>query len=72
MLPDFFLFRFVFKSFCFCQKNYYVVLVDLERRKIVGMIEKRTKKEITEYLEAWGKEVLSKIQEISIDQRIAL
>lgn len=49
------------------QKNYYVVLVDLEKRKVVGMIEKRTKKEITEYLEAWGEEVLSKIQEISID-----
>ena len=49
------------------QKNYYVVLVDLEKRKIVGMIEKRTKKEIKEYLEAWGEEVLTEIQEISID-----
>lgn len=49
------------------QKNYYVVLVDLEKKKVVGMIEKRTKKEITEYLEAWGEEVLSKIKEISID-----
>jgi len=49
------------------QKNYYVVLVDLEKKKVVGMIEKRTKKEITEYLKAWGEEVLSKIQEISID-----
>ena len=49
------------------QKNYYVVLVDLEKRKVVGLVEKRTKKEITEYLEAWGEEVLLKIQEISID-----
>ncbi len=49
------------------QKNYYVVLVDLEKRKVVGLVEKRTKKEITEYLEAWGDEVLSQIQEISID-----
>ena len=49
------------------QKNYYVVLVDLEQRKVVGLIEKRTKKEITEYLEAWGSEILSKIQEVSID-----
>ncbi len=49
------------------QKNYYVVLVDLEKRKVVGLIEKRTKKEITEYLEAWGSEILSKIQEVSID-----
>ena len=49
------------------QKNYYVVLVDLEKRKVVGLVEKRRKKEIIEYLEAWGKEVLSKIQEVSID-----
>ncbi len=28
------------------QKNYYVVLVDLEKRKIVGLIEKRREKEI--------------------------
>ncbi len=49
------------------QKNYYVVLVDLENRKVVGLVEKRTKKEITEYLEAWGEEILGKIQEVSID-----
>ena len=49
------------------QKNYYVVLVDLEKRKVVGLVEKRTKKEITEYLKAWGEKVLSKIQEVSID-----
>ena len=49
------------------QKNYYVVLVDLEKRKIVGLIEKRREKEIVEYLEAWGKGVLSQIKEVSID-----
>ena len=49
------------------QKNYYVVLVDLEKRKIVGLIEKRTEEKITEYLENWGEEVLSKIKEVSID-----
>ncbi len=49
------------------QKNYYVVLVDLENRKVVGLVEKRTKKEITEYLEAWGEQILGKIQEVSID-----
>ncbi|MDJ0719665.1 MAG: transposase, partial [Prochloraceae cyanobacterium] len=49
------------------QKNYYVVLVDLEKRKIVGLIEKRREKEIVEYLEAWGEEVLSQIKEVSID-----
>ena len=49
------------------QRNYYVVLVSLEKRKVVGLVEQRTKKEIIEYLEAWGEEVLSKIQEVSID-----
>ncbi len=49
------------------QKNYYVVLVDLEKRKIVGLIEKRTEEKIKSYLEAWGVEVLSKIKEVSID-----
>lgn len=49
------------------QKNYYVVLVDLEKRKIVGLIEKRTEEKIREYLEAWGTEVLSQIKEVSID-----
>ena len=49
------------------QKNYYVVLVDLEKRKIVGLIKNRREKEILEYLEAWGEEVLSEIKEVSID-----
>ncbi len=42
------------------QKNYYVVLVDLEKRKIVGLIEKRREKEIIECLENWGEEVYLK------------
>ena len=49
------------------QRNYYVVLIDLEKRKVVGLVENRTKKEIVEYLEAWGEKVLSEIQEVSID-----
>ncbi|MBE9045543.1 ISL3 family transposase [Pleurocapsales cyanobacterium LEGE 10410] len=49
------------------QRNYYVVFVDLEKGKLVGLVEKRTKKEITEHLETWGEKVLSKIQEVSID-----
>ena len=49
------------------QRNYYVVFVDLEKGKLVGLVEKRTKKEIIEYLETWGEKVLSKIQEVSID-----
>ena len=49
------------------QRNYYVVFVDLEKGKLVGLVEKRTKKGIIEYLETWGEKVLSKIQEVSID-----
>lgn len=49
------------------QKNYYVILTDIEKRKIVGLLEKRTKEEIKKYLEAWGEEVLSQIEEASID-----
>ncbi len=49
------------------QRNYYVVLVDLEKRKIVGIIKKRTEEAIIEYLEAWGEEVLGGIKEVSID-----
>lgn len=49
------------------QKNYYTVLVDLEKRVVVGIIEKRTKEEIKKYLEAWGAEVKRAIEEVSID-----
>ncbi len=44
-----------------------MVLVDLEKRKVVGLVEQRTKKAIIDYLEAWGEKVLSGIQEVSID-----
>lgn len=36
------------------QGNYYVVLVDLEKGKLIGLIEKRTEQEVTKYLEGWG------------------
>ncbi|ACK68398.1 transposase IS204/IS1001/IS1096/IS1165 family protein (plasmid) [Rippkaea orientalis PCC 8801] len=49
------------------QGNYYVVLVDLERGVIVGILEKRIEEEVLKYLEAWGEEVLTKIEEVSID-----
>jgi len=49
------------------QKNYYVVLVDLEKSKVIGLIERRTEEKVTEYLKAWGKEVLGQIKEVSID-----
>jgi transposase len=49
------------------QGNYYVVLVDLDKGVIIGIIEKRTEDEVSKYLEAWGKEVLAQIVEVSID-----
>jgi transposase len=49
------------------QGNYYVVLTDLERGVIVGLIENRTESEVTNYLQSWGQEVLSQIREVSID-----
>lgn len=58
------------------QGNYYVVLVDLEQGKIIGLVEERTEESVTNYLKSWGKEVLSQIREVSIDlwkpyQRVA-
>ena len=49
------------------QGNYYVVLVDLDKGVIIGLIEKRTEEEVSKYLKAWRKEVLSQIIEVSID-----
>lgn len=49
------------------QGNYYVVLVDLDKSRLIGMIEKRTEEEVTKYLEVWGEEVLGQIKEVSID-----
>ncbi len=49
------------------QGNYYVVLVDLDKGMIIGLIEKRREEEVSKYLSAWGEEVLSQIVEVSID-----
>ena len=49
------------------QKNYCVVLVDIDKKIIVGMLKDRTQVELKKYLEAWGEEVLEQIEEVSID-----
>jgi transposase len=49
------------------QKNYYVVLVDIEKSVIVGIIEKRTEEEVRKYLEVWEEGVLGQIEEVSMD-----
>ncbi len=48
-------------------KNYAAVLVDLETRKPIALLEKRNKEVIAEYLASLGSEVLSQIEEVSID-----
>ena len=49
------------------QGNYYVVLIDIEQGIPVGFVEQRTSKSLSDYLAAWGEEVLSQIKEVSID-----
>ena len=47
--------------------NYYAVFVDIDTGKLICLLEKRTEEYITEYLKTWGEEVLSQIEEVSID-----
>ncbi len=49
------------------QKNYCAVLVDLETKKPIDILEKRTKECLRECFEKWGVEVLENIEEVSID-----
>lgn len=49
------------------QGNYYVVLIDIEQGVPVGFVEQRTTESVSNYLSAWGEEVLSQIKEVSIN-----
>lgn len=48
-------------------KNYAAVLVDLDKRKPIALLEKRNKEVIAEYLISLGYEILEQIEEVSID-----
>lgn len=48
-------------------KNYAAVLVDLDRRKPIALLEKRNKEVIAQYLLGLGSEILNQIKEVSID-----
>ena len=48
-------------------KDFVVVLSDLDRHKLIGMAPSRTHADIQTVLLAWGSDVLSNIQEVSID-----
>lgn len=47
--------------------NYYAVLVNIDTVGIIGLVEKRREEALIEYLKHWGEEVLSQIEEVSID-----
>jgi transposase len=49
------------------QGNYCAVLVDIDRGKLLMILESRTKEEIKKVLLSWGAEVLEGIEEVSID-----
>ena len=49
------------------QKNFRVVLVDLESHKLIGLVLGRTQAEIEKVMKSWGAKVLEQIEEVSID-----
>ena len=48
-------------------KNYCAVLVDLETRKPVDILEKRTQECLRKCFSSWGTEIIDGIEEVSID-----
>jgi transposase len=49
------------------QGKFIVVIVDLERHKLIELVARRKQKYIKAAMMAWGEEVLSEIEEVSID-----
>jgi hypothetical protein len=49
------------------QEDYIVVLVDLDKKELIGMVSSRKHKDIKAELKSWGEEVLGQIKEVSID-----
>ena len=47
--------------------NYCAVLIDLDKSKLIGIIDGRTQAEISQVMRGWGTEVLELIEEVSID-----
>jgi len=47
--------------------NYCAVLIDLDKSKLIGIIDGRTQSEISQVMRGWGTEVLESIEEVSID-----
>jgi transposase len=49
------------------QGDYVIVLVDLDKNELVGLVESRKHKDIKEVLKSFGDEAKSQIKEVSID-----
>jgi transposase len=49
------------------QKDYVVVLVDLDQRRLIGLAPSRKHTDIQKVLKGWGSQVLNQISEVSID-----
>jgi transposase len=49
------------------QGKFIVVLVDIERGKLIGLVKERKQIEIEKIMKKWGQEVLEKIEEVCID-----
>lgn len=49
------------------QKDFVVVLVDLDRNALIGMAPSRKQVDIQQVLDGWGRGVLNQIVEVSID-----
>ena len=49
------------------QGEFIVVLVDLDARKLIGLVKDKKSKAIEEILNSWGEEILNKIEEVSLD-----
>jgi len=48
-------------------KNYVAVLVDIDKRKPIAILENRNKSTIAKCFQAWGFAILTQIEEVSID-----
>lgn len=47
--------------------NYCAVLVDLDKSELLTILEGRTQEIVGKVLNSWGKEILDKVEEVSID-----
>jgi transposase len=49
------------------QGKFIVVLVDLDKGKLIGLVKEKSSTAIKEVMESWGEEILKEIEEVSMD-----